>query len=75
MNCIRNMKNLIKAFTILSKYTKDPFPTCCEHDVLYVPVVDYDAVSEEDKAELKSLGFTKNTDGGQGFMSYHYGSC
>lgn len=69
------MKNLLEAITILSKYCDDEFPTCCEHDVLYFPTVDYDAVSDTDKARLKKLGFTQNTDGGEGFMSYRYGSC
>lgn len=69
------MKNLHEAISILLKYNDDEYPTCCEHDMLYFPTVDYDSVSKEDKARLKKLGFVKNTDGGEGFMSFHYGSC
>ena len=72
------MKDLIEALQILSKYyndAEDKYPTHCEHDVLYVPTVDYDAVSSEDKARLSELGFKENTDFGQGFMSFRFGSC
>ncbi len=71
------MKDLIEALTIFLKYTgEDPYaPTHCEHDVLCVPTVDYDKVSDEDKARLKELGFIENTEGGEGFMSYRFGSC
>jgi len=69
------MENLIEAFTIFLKYGNPKFPTTCEHDVLYVPTIDYDAVSEADKARLEQLGFDYNADGGQGFMSEWYGSC
>jgi hypothetical protein len=72
------MKSLIKALQIMSKYMDgDEYysPTHCEHDVLYVPTVEYDKVSDEDKKELEKLGFIYNSDGGEGFMSYRYGSC
>lgn len=69
------MNDLIAALQIFAKYSTDPYPTHCEHDVLYVPSVEYDAVTDDDKAELKQLGFIENTDGGEGFMSYRYGSC
>jgi hypothetical protein len=70
------MKNLIEALTIMMKYCgNERRPTCCEHDVLYFPKVNYDEVSAEDKARLETLGFIYNSDGGEGFMSYHYGSC
>lgn len=66
------MDDLIKALTILRKYGNPSYPTQCEHDVLYV-FIDYDSVSDEDKETLDGLGFIKNTDGGQGFMSFKYG--
>ena len=70
------MKDLIEALTILAKYMKDEYaPTHCEHDVLYVPTVDFNAVSEADKTRLDELGFRENTDGGEGFMSHRFGSC
>jgi hypothetical protein len=71
------MKDLIEALTIFLKYVDDdPYaPTHCEHDVLYVPTVDFAKVSDEDKKRLDELGFTENTDGIEGFMSYRFGSC
>ena len=69
------MEKLIEALTIMLKYGNPAFPTHCEHDVLYVPTIDYDAVSDEDKARLETLGFIYNSDGDQGFMSHRYGSC
>lgn len=69
------MKELIEALNIFAKYTDAAYPFHCEHDVLYVPVVDYDEVSDEDKARLEELGFEENTESDQGFMSFRYGSC
>lgn len=70
------MKDLIEALTIIMKYCgNDKYPTCCEHDVLYLPNVDYDSVSAEDKKRLKQLGFDYNTDGDYGFKSTRFGSC
>lgn len=70
------MKDLIEALTILAKYmAEDTYaPTHCEHDVLYVPGVEFEKVSEADQARLKELGFTKNNDF-EGFKSYRFGSC
>ncbi len=69
------MKDLIDALQIMAKYSPEDnyAPTHCEHDVLYVPSVNYDAVSDEDKATLDKLGFTKGDFGG--FQSYRFGSC
>lgn len=67
------MENLIRAFTIFLKYGNQKYPTHCEHDVMYV-VTPYSSVSKEDRAELKKLGFDKNTED-DGFMSLRYGSC
>lgn len=69
------MGNLIEAFIIFLKYGNPAYPTACEHDVLYVPTIDYDAVSEDDKTRLEQLGFEYNSDGDMGFMSFKYGSC
>lgn len=70
------MKDLIEAITIMMKYCgNEKHPTHCEHDVLYFPKLDFDAVSSEDKKRLATLGFEYNTDGGYGFMSHRFGSC
>lgn len=70
------MKDLIEAFTIFAKYGDVYCPTHCEHDVLYVfPAVDYDQFSAEDADRLSDLGFFFNEEGGEGFMSYRFGSC
>jgi hypothetical protein len=71
------MKDLIEALTILAKYLpEDTYaPTHCEHDVLYVPAVDFNEVSDEDKKRLDELGFSENTEFGDGFMSFRFGSC
>ncbi len=69
------MDDLIEALTILRKYNNATYPTCCEHDVLYVPTVNYDEVTVEDKVRLEELGFIYNSEGDQGFMSSRFGSC
>ena len=66
------MGDLIKALQILLKYGNPDYPTCCEHDVLYVNI-EADNVSEEDIEELDKLGFFVNDD--NMFSSYKYGSC
>jgi hypothetical protein len=67
------MKNLIKALTILSKYTESEYVTSCEHDVLYV-YIDPGLVSEEDRMKLASLGFDADYSS-YNFTSFAYGSC
>lgn len=67
------MENLIKALQIFLKYGNPEWPTHCEHDVLYVNI-EFDLVSEEDKAALDELGFFEDEDNGK-FMSYKFGSC
>ncbi len=66
------MKNLIDALTILLKYGNPNYPTCCEHDVLYICNIDPDLVSQKDKDELEALSF--HVENGQ-FVSYKYGSA
>ncbi len=72
------MKDFIEALTILMKYVKEDdyaykYPTHCEHDILYIPGVDYDSVSEEDRKRLSELSFEKGEYGG--FQSTKFGSC
>ena len=69
------MENLIAALQILAKYTNDKYPTHCEHDVMYVPNVNWDEVTPGDMAELERLGFFKDTEcfHRRGFLSYIFG--
>jgi len=65
------LTELIEALQILAKYDNPLYPTCCEHDELYV-LVDANKVSKKDKQKLDKLGFFEN-DNGQ-FSSFRYGS-
>lgn len=67
------MEDLIKALQIFLKYGNPEYPTCCEHDVLYV-CIPIDAVSAEDKKRLSELGFDEDVDN-NGFYSFRYGSA
>lgn len=69
------MKELIEALQIMAKYLDEDVyaPSHCEHDVFYVPCVDFDKVSDADKKRLDELGFTKGEFGG--FQSFRFGSC
>lgn len=67
------MENLIKALQIFLKYGNPDNPTYCEHDILFV-ATDPDLVSDEDKKKLDDLGFFES-DCGEGYNSYKYGSC
>lgn len=69
------MEDLIKALQIFLKYSTSKYPTHCEHDYLFVDV-NPELVSQEDKDELKKLGFFVDTEyGGVGFGSFRFGSC
>ena len=68
------MEDLIKALQIFLKYGNPRNPSTCEHDCFYV-LINPDVVSEEDIEELSILGFHIDEDGGEGFISYRYGSC
>ena len=68
------MSDLIKALQILLKYGDPKFPTCCEHDELFVHVVHPDMVSDEDIVALETLGFHVN-EGLGCFSSFRFGSC
>ena len=70
------MEDLIKALQIFLKYVTpgsfgEKYPTTCEHDMLFVNCVSPDMVSEEDKEELKNLGFVPYED--FAFVSYRFG--
>lgn len=65
------MKDLIKALTILSKYSKAKYPIQCEHDIMFIVDVDPDDVSQEDKDMLEKLHFEYDKD--MGFYSNYYG--
>jgi hypothetical protein len=64
------MSNLIKALQIFLKYEDNPYPTNCDHDVLFVSI-DPAIVSPEDINTLAELGFDVSD---CGFQSFHYGS-
>jgi len=68
------MNDLIKALQIFSKYTDTDYPTHCEHDTLYICVVNAIDVSKEDLEELNTLGFFWS-DEDDCFISYKFGSC
>ena len=66
------MKDLIKALQILLKYGNPKFPFACEHETLYIVGIDANNITEEDKIELRSLGFIINN---SEIYSYKYGSA
>ncbi len=68
------MENLIKALQIFLKYKNETYPTHCEHDVLMVVGITEDEVTDEDKAELKELGFFFNNEY-DCWSSFYYGSA
>ncbi len=68
------MENLIKALQIFLKYKNETYPTHCEHDVLMVVGITEDEVTDEDKAELKELGFFFNNEY-DCWSSFQYGSA
>lgn len=67
------MDKLIRALQIFLKYGNPSYPTCCEHDVMYV-MVDYDSVSDDDKTTLEKLGFIHEPDNNM-FQSFVFGSA
>lgn len=69
------MRKLIEALQIFLKYGDPDYPTCCEHDTLFV-LIDPNVVSEEDKKQLEELGFVPGEECGVGcFHSYRFGSA
>tara|TARA_R110002167_G_scaffold243070_3_gene448641 strand:- start:162 stop:455 length:294 start_codon:yes stop_codon:yes gene_type:complete len=82
----KNMKDLIKALTILLKYGNPSYPTHCEHDELSIHGIDPEKISKEDVKQLKDLGFEIDIEGvydeeneyeaeENRIYSYKYGSC
>ncbi len=51
------MDDLIEALQIFRRYGNPPYPTHCEHDVMYIVGIQPRDVSEDDQATLKELGF------------------
>lgn len=68
------MKDLIEALTIFAKYTDDHAPTACEHDVLYV-FVNPGKVHTDDLRRLAQLSFTVESETGDCFKSFRFGSA
>lgn len=68
------MGDLIKALNIFLKYKDSYSPTHCEHDVLYVVGISYEEVLDEDKEELKKLGFSWSNEI-DCWCSYRFGSA
>jgi hypothetical protein len=70
------VSDLIAALTILLKYGDPHNPTNCSHDLLTICGIDPADVGDEDKAELKRLGFHISTElGEEAFASFRYGSA
>ena len=68
------MKKLIEALQIFLKYKNKEYPTCCDHDILYIMDITKDEVSKKDAKKLNELGFFWN-DESDGWASYKYGSA
>lgn len=69
------MKDLIESLTILAKYLDETYaPTHCEHDILMVPGVTKEEVSEEDAKKLDDLGWHYDTEY-DCWASFRFGSC
>lgn len=66
------MDKLIEALQIFRKYGNPKYPTCCDHDVMYV-MIDPKLVSEKDLKKLDDLGFNPGDD--CQFESFKFGSA
>lgn len=67
------MEDLIKALQIFLKYGNHRSPTMCNHDEFCIAHINPNTVSEEDKNELKHLGFFIDKDA-ERFFSFRYAS-
>ncbi len=47
---------LAEAFTIMAKYSDEPFVTCAEHDIIYAHAPSKD-LSSDDRKRLEELGW------------------
>ena len=68
------MEDLIKALQIFLKYRNEKYPTHCEHDIMMVGRIGKDEISQEDKDELQTLGFTWSKEY-ECWTSFRYGSA
>ena len=68
------LSELIEALNIFRKYGNPQYPTHCEHDVMQV-CIDPADVSDEDKDKLNELGFFPDTEEGDCFRSFKFGSA
>lgn len=68
------MDELIESLQILAKYTTDKYPTHCEHDILMVPSVQWDKLTDEDATSLDKMGWHDSEEYGC-VASFRYGSC
>lgn len=68
------MKDLIGALTILARYVDDDYPTCCEHDELFVKGPEPDVLTEHERKRLDELSF-KWRQSSQMWSSFRFGSC
>lgn len=66
------MTDLIEALKIFQKYFDGPYPTYCDHDVLYITCITREQVSDEDNAKLERLGFFWS---GDVYQSFKFGSA
>jgi len=69
------MSKLIQALQILLKYGDPKYPTCCEHDELYICGIQPSMVTDNDKKKLDELGFFVSESEEDVFMSFRYGSA
>jgi hypothetical protein len=68
-----SLTSLIRALTILRKYGDPSHPTHCEHDVLTICGIPWSDLSEDDHAEVETLGFLEGED--DSIQSFRYGSA
>lgn len=67
------MEDLIKALQIFLKYGNPEYPTHCWRNQLSIVGIDTNIVTDEDKDELKRLGFETDEDE-RYFYSFRFGS-
>ncbi len=66
------MENLIKALQIFMRHGNVNYPTHCEHDIMYIMPNDPDNFTEEEIAELETLGFIYGEDDYDEYSWYSY---
>lgn len=70
---ITSMETLIQALRVLQKYGENPYPTRCEHDVLYLMMPIGALPTDEDIALMSNYHFEWDEEE-ERFFSYWYGS-